>query len=282
MRKIPQKKSFKNNSSFSNKKSINKNKRFLKNLRFWSLLIGLISGALVIIISLSFSKPKEKEKPYSKAENDFFFISKKNSSASLIFQQKTFSTPSISCQGKFTKALSFFDQETFFQKTAIFKKVSFQKETPFCSLSLRSSKQLTKKEFLIQEILAGTPMEIMAPIIAQKNQQIVAFLIGIALKESGFGKNAPHKNGQDCYNYWGYKGNINPVVGGYSCFVSPLEAVETVSKRIENLINQGLDTPAKMIIWKCGSACQTHSSESKSNWIKDVSINYQKIISLKN
>jgi len=114
--------------------------------------------------------------------------------------------------------------------------------------------------------------------IANKDEKTAAFLIGIALKESGLGKHAPSKNGQPCYNYWGYKGKINPTQGGYSCFSSPREAVDIVGKRISDLINQGLDTPAKMIVWKCGSACETHSTKSKLSWISDISINYQKII----
>ncbi len=56
------------------------------------------------------------------------------------------------------------------------------------------------------------------------------------------------------------------------------EKVQVVGKRLEKLaINQKLDTPAKMIIWKCGSSCSGHDPAGVAKWIKDVSINFHKI-----
>ena len=115
-------------------------------------------------------------------------------------------------------------------------------------------------------------MEEMIDPIAAQPRIVAAYLVGIALKESSFGEHSPRKNGVNCYNYWGYKGAINPTFGGYSCFGSPEEAVEIVGERLEKLaIQQKRDTPAKMIIWKCGSSCETHSPESVAKWISDVS-----------
>lgn len=124
----------------------------------------------------------------------------------------------------------------------------------------------------LEPILGGTPMEQMIEPISEQQRIVAAYLVGIAKKESQLGKYAPSKDGADCFNYWGYKGKVNPVAGGYSCFLSPEEAVETVGARLEKFaIQQNRNTPAKMIIWKCGSSCETHSPESVAKWISDVS-----------
>jgi|GEM_PF-3448627 len=280
MKKFPQKNLLKINSIFFNKKLIKKNKSLLRILFSRSLLIGLGSSFFVVAAVLSFPKPK-KDSFVSTSSFNYSF-SKNTLVFNSISWQENFSASKNSCQGEYKKALDSLGEKISFQKKFPAAEINFQKKLSLCLLPQESLRQSSEKEILIRKILAGTPMEKMAPFIALKNQKTAAFLIGIALKESSFGKNAPHKNGQDCYNYWGYKGNINPTSGGYSCFNSPQEAVEVVGKRIEQLINQGLDTPAKMIVWKCGSACQTHSSKSKLSWIRDVSINYQKIVSLKN
>jgi hypothetical protein len=129
----------------------------------------------------------------------------------------------------------------------------------------------------IEEILKGTPMEKMASEIAGKDKVVAGFIVGIALKESGLGFHAPYKNNRDCFNYWGYKGNTDPTTGGYSCFASPEEAIKIVGKRIEDLVQKNLDTPQKMIVWKCGNSCQGHSSTDVAKWISDVSIYFNKI-----
>lgn len=127
--------------------------------------------------------------------------------------------------------------------------------------------------------LSDYPIEEMIPYIAEKDEKVSAFLIGIAKKESDWGKHSPKKNGRICYNYWGYKGPHNPTASGYSCFDSPEQAVETVGSRIENLVAQGLDNPAKMIVWKCGSSCEDHDPASVKKWISDVSKYFYKLVS---
>ena len=130
----------------------------------------------------------------------------------------------------------------------------------------------------VEEILLNTPMVNMKEAIIQQKKVVAAFLVGIALKESHFGRHTPRKNGKSCFNYWGYKGGQNPTKGGYSCFSSPTEAVKIVGKRLEKLaIKQKRNTPQKMIIWKCGSSCASHSPQGVSKWISDVSINFNRI-----
>jgi hypothetical protein len=46
----------------------------------------------------------------------------------------------------------------------------------------------------------------MAPYISEQNQDTAAFIVGIAKKESNWGKRVPKREGKDCYNYWGYRG----------------------------------------------------------------------------
>ncbi len=129
----------------------------------------------------------------------------------------------------------------------------------------------------IREILNGTPMEEMAPIIAKKDRTVAAFLVGIAMKESGFGKHVPVLNGKNCYNYWGYRGiRANMGTDGHTCFNSPQDAVDTVGGRLERLVKTDVDTPEEMVLWKCGSACSKDANAGK--WIQDVNINFSKIM----
>ena len=67
-------------------------------------------------------------------------------------------------------------------------------------------------------IIKGTPMEKMSDYIVKRDKPVAAFLVGIAMKESKFGKYAPKKDGADCFNYWGYRGKENTTKSGYSCF----------------------------------------------------------------
>ncbi len=134
----------------------------------------------------------------------------------------------------------------------------------------------------IRTIVANSPMEKMAPLIAKQDRKVAAFLVGIAKKESNFGRRVPILNGQDCFNYWGYRG-IRPRMGtdGHTCFDSPEDAVYTVAKRIKELVKTDINTPSEMVIWKCGSSCEQHSMESVRKWISDVNIYYQKIMESK-
>lgn len=124
------------------------------------------------------------------------------------------------------------------------------------------------------EMIKGHPIEEMLPYIFEKDRTVAAFLVGIAKKESNWGKRVPVLDGQDCFNYWGYRGVRRLMgTGGHTCFNSRKEAVDTVSKRIEKLVySEKLNTPEKMILWKCGFSCEGHSRESVKKWISDVSM----------
>ncbi len=136
--------------------------------------------------------------------------------------------------------------------------------------------ELEKK---IRSMVKGYPIEKMIPYIIEKDQIVAAFLIGIAKKESGWGEHVPVLEGQDCYNYWGYRGKRKLMgTGGHTCFNGPKDAVDTVAKRIEFLVeNKKLDTPAKMIIWKCGSACNKDDQAAVRKWISDVNMYFGKL-----
>jgi hypothetical protein len=134
----------------------------------------------------------------------------------------------------------------------------------------------------LQAMVKGYPIEIMIPYIIEEDQKIVAFVVGIAKKESNWGKNVPVLNGEDCYNYWGYRGGGERAsAGGYTCFSTPKEAVGRISKRIANLVEkQNLQSPQDMIVWKCGSSCKGHSNSGVQKWISDVNLYFQKIVKM--
>ncbi|MBU2028682.1 glucosaminidase domain-containing protein [Patescibacteria group bacterium] len=133
------------------------------------------------------------------------------------------------------------------------------------------------EEKKIIEMVSGHPMEQMAPYLAKEDGQTASFLIAIAKKESNWGVHSPQKAGRDCYNYWGYQGSYKPTESGYSCFDSPEQAVEMVGGRIDNLIGKKIDTPAEMVIWKCGSDCEATGGQAAANkWIADVGLYYRK------
>jgi hypothetical protein len=127
----------------------------------------------------------------------------------------------------------------------------------------------------IREMTKGYPIEKMAPYIARKDRIVAAFLIGIAKKESNWGRRVPVLDGQDCYNYWGYRGIRDRMgTGGHTCFDSPEDAVDTVAKRLEFLVSsKDIDTPDKMVVvWKCGYDCSWDSQEAVNKWISDVAM----------
>ncbi|MDD5489136.1 MAG: hypothetical protein PHP25_00435 [Candidatus Moranbacteria bacterium] len=128
----------------------------------------------------------------------------------------------------------------------------------------------------------GRPMEDMAPYIAKQPRIVAAFLVGIAMKESKFGTYSPKLDGQDCHNYWGFKGGGTTASGGYTCFGTPKEAIEVVGKRIAKLVDGGRTNPQAMVIWKCGSSCSWDNPENVRKWIADVGVNFYKINSKEN
>jgi hypothetical protein len=124
----------------------------------------------------------------------------------------------------------------------------------------------------VREMVKGYPIEEMLPEIFKQDRIVAAFLIGISKKESNWGKRVPVLNGQDCFNYWGYRGQRRMMgSGGHTCFNSRKDAVDTVAKRLSELINsEKLNTPEKLVVWKCGFSCEGQSRESVRKWISDV------------
>lgn len=122
------------------------------------------------------------------------------------------------------------------------------------------------------ELLAGHPMETMAPILATKDPAVAAFVIGIGKIESNWGKRSPWKSGIDCYNYWGYKtSGTRGQALGHACFGSPQEAVDTIATRLDYFVNeQGRDTASKLLVWKCGRSCATHDPVGVARWVNVV------------
>lgn len=129
----------------------------------------------------------------------------------------------------------------------------------------------------IREMVAGYPIEPMLPYIFEKDRLTTAFLIGIAKKESNWGKRVPVLADQDCFNYWGYRGIRRMMgTGGHTCFNSRKDAVDTVAKRLSTLIHsQNLDTPEKMVIWKCGFSCAGQNRTDVLKWISDVDMYFE-------
>lgn len=129
----------------------------------------------------------------------------------------------------------------------------------------------------IQSMTQGYPIERMSPYISEKDKKVATFLVAIGKKESNWGKISPKKNGRECYNYWGYRGPENPTASGYSCFRTPQQAVNVVGGRIQELVNQDLDTPREMAVWKCGWDCSWDNPAQVRKWVSDVDYYYQKI-----
>jgi len=130
----------------------------------------------------------------------------------------------------------------------------------------------------ISEMLDGSPMEVMVEALDKREGKVASYLVAIAKKESDWGRHSPKKAGRECYNYWGYRGKENTTDSGYSCFDSPSHAVEVVGDRIERLIDSKIDTPAKMVVWKCGSNCETAGGQAAANkWISDIALYYNKL-----
>jgi len=138
--------------------------------------------------------------------------------------------------------------------------------------------QVTDNDGKMANLVKGYPISEMVPYISQRDPRVAGFLVAIAKKESDWGNHTPKKNGRECYNMWGYKGPGNTTDGGYSCFDSPSEAIAVVGDRIEKLVNSHVDTPAKMVVWKCGSNCEAAGGMvAARQWIADVSSLYAKL-----
>jgi hypothetical protein len=132
----------------------------------------------------------------------------------------------------------------------------------------------------LRAIVAGYPIETMVPTIAEYDREIAGLIVGIGKKESNWGKRVPRTDtGEDCFNYWGYKGaGARGVAMGHGCFGEPAEAVHAIGNRLQELVAlRKTSEPANMTIWKCGSSCATHSPESVRKWISDVDLYYREI-----
>ena len=131
----------------------------------------------------------------------------------------------------------------------------------------------------VREMVKGYPIEDMVPYIVEQDRTVAIYLVAIAKKESGWGTHVPVLDGQDCFNYWGYRGiRLMMGTGGHTCFNSRKDAVETVAKRLHTLIyEKNLSTPEDLIVWKCGSSCAGHDPYSVKKWISDVDMYYEKL-----
>ncbi len=138
-----------------------------------------------------------------------------------------------------------------------------------------------KQEFrgTIENMVKGYPIEKMLPAIFKQDDIIAAYLIAIAKKESNWGKRVPVLEGKDCYNYWGYRAIRERMgTGGHTCFNDVEDAVETVGARIAWFVYQKkLETPEKLIVWKCGFSCAGHDDYGVEKWIRDVDLYFSKI-----
>ncbi len=147
----------------------------------------------------------------------------------------------------------------------------------FCTDSIIAKEEIPVNP-KFSAMLNGSPMEKMIPALNKRNNEVASYLIAIAKKESDWGKHTPKKGGRECYNFWGYRGKENTTASGYSCFDSPNHAVEVVGNRIEKLLNSNVNTPAKMVVWKCGSDCEAAGGQVAANkWISDVASYYKKL-----
>lgn len=134
-------------------------------------------------------------------------------------------------------------------------------------------------EIELAHLVGNSPIKEMVPYISGYGREIAGLVVGIAKKESDWGRHAPSKGGRTCYNYWGYKSaGARGTSMGYACFGSAEEAVKTVAGRIEHFVNnKNLNTPAKMVIWKCGSSCSWDNPANVKKWVSDVSKYYNQI-----
>ena len=153
----------------------------------------------------------------------------------------------------------------------------FDEEMKNMKVEVMASEGNPELEDRIREMTKGHPIENMAGVIARKDEKTAALLVSIAKKESNWGKRSPKLNGEDCFNYWGFRLVREKMgTGGHTCFNSPQDAVNTVARRIKQLTDAGYDTPAGLIVWKCGYSCEGHSNYSVNKWISDVDYYYRK------
>jgi hypothetical protein len=129
-------------------------------------------------------------------------------------------------------------------------------------------------EELAYEMTEGYPIQKMLPYILEQDPEVAKYFIAISKQESGMGVHVPLLNGQDCYNYQGYRAKRKLMgTGQHTCFNSRKDAVETISKRLHTLIYDNKQDTARKLVgtWKCGSKdCAGHSKESVDRWVNTV------------
>lgn len=132
----------------------------------------------------------------------------------------------------------------------------------------------------VAALVSDSPMEAMTAAIARFDPEIAGLIVGIGKKESDWGRHTPKLAGEECFNFWGYRGpgdrGLTP--DGYGCWVSPEAAVQTIGNRLSELRTlRASSAPERMVVWKCGSSCAAHSPESVRKWIADVDLYYREI-----
>ena len=147
----------------------------------------------------------------------------------------------------------------------------------------KSEEEIRKENFKkeLSAMVKGHPIEAMVPYIAEKDRETAAYMIGIAKKESNWGERKPVLDGEDCYNYWGFRLKAERMgSGGHTCFDNPKDAVNAISKRIDQIIERNdVESASDMIVWKCGSNCAVTGGQDAANkWIRDVDIYVKKIL----
>jgi len=146
--------------------------------------------------------------------------------------------------------------------------------TDFDRFSVRKNMS-TPWEGSVHNLVDGTPMEKMAPFISRKDKKTAAFLVSIAKKESNWGERSPKLNGKDCYNYWGFRDQKRQTTqSGFSCFLSPEQAVNAVSRRIDEI--NASEPESMVVVWKCGYDCSWDNPASVKKWVSDVDYYFQK------
>lgn len=132
----------------------------------------------------------------------------------------------------------------------------------------------------LQAIVRGFPIETMVQTIAEYDRDIAGLIVGIGKKESNWGKRTPKLSGEECFNFWGYRGSGDRglTADGYGCWTVPERAVRAIGDRLTNLRDlRASADPARMVVWKCGRSCASHSPESVAKWIADVNLYYREI-----
>lgn len=141
-----------------------------------------------------------------------------------------------------------------------------------------------KKEKLEKDLsvlVEGHPIQLMIPYIVEKDRKTAAYLVGIAKKESNWGKRKPVLNGEDCYNYWGFRAKRERMgSGGHTCFDTPKEAVDVISKRIDQIIERNdVESAQDLLVWKCGSDCSVTGGQAAADkWAVDVDMYAKEIL----